>query len=261
MEQSCSSLLFWLLSWVEQVAPAQLLCCASGLSTCFLSDTFLASQVQWLSSSWTCGFVFERKLCCVWTGSDRTTLALQMAQWTRRTRRQDWTKIDETMQKWWPWVRTLTSGDARSDEWSWRMKSSAEGWACWRSLSTIVESGEATGKEFDFSLCCWAARVRPRWTFVVIEDWMLGIPEGFIVCVLSKDYFCLQIVLFCCLFSLFFTCASASCSWHLVSIFSFFPPRGRGVFVGGGVCNGCGLGPGLETGSRLEKRGSPRGLV
>ena len=63
--------------------------------------------------------------------------------------------------------------------------------------------------------------------------------------------------------SFFFSlaCASASCSWHLLSFFFFFSPRGRGVFVGGGVCNDRGLGPGLEAGPRLDKRGSPRGLV
>ena len=41
----------------------------------------------------------------------------------------------------------------------------------------------------------------------------------------------------------------------------FFSPRGRGVFVGGGVCNDRDLGPGLEAGPRLDKRGSPRGLL
>ena len=33
------------------------------------------------------------------------------------------------------------------------------------------------------------------------------------------------------------------------------------MFVGGGICNGRGLGPGLEAGPSLEKRGSPRGLL
>ena len=40
--------------------------------------------------------------------------------------------------------------------------------------------------------------------------------------------------------------------------FFFFLPRGRGIFVGGGVCNGRGLGPRLEAGPRLDKRDSPR---
>ena len=43
--------------------------------------------------------------------------------------------------------------------------------------------------------------------------------------------------------------------------FFFFSPRGHGVFVGGGVCNDRGLGLGLEAGPRLDKRGSPRGLL
>ena len=61
-----------LLSWVEQVVPAQLLCCSSGLS-CLISNASLASQVQrlflhvlvfklklWLSESFE-----ERKSCVV----------------------------------------------------------------------------------------------------------------------------------------------------------------------------------------------------
>ena len=75
----------------------------------------------------------------------------------------------------------------------------------------------------------------------------------------------LPTIFFVLLFLSFFlslACASASCSWHLLSFcFFFFSPRGRDVFVGGGVCNDRGLGPGLEAGPRLDKRGSPRGLV
>ena len=85
--------------------------------------------------------------------------------------------------------------------------------------------------------------------------------DGPLWCVLSKDYFVAD-NLFCFVvsFSFFLACASANCSWHLLSFCFFFSPRGRGVFVGG-VCNDHGLGPGLEASPMLGKRGSPRGLV
>ena len=86
---------------------------------------------------------------------------------------------------------------------------------------------------------------------------------GPLLCVMSKDYFVAD-NLFCFVVSFFFfslACASASCAWHLLSFCFFFSPRGRGVFVGGGVCNDRDLGPGLEAGPRLDKRGSPRGLL
>ena len=71
--------------------------------------------------------------------------------------------------------------------------------------------------------------------------------DGPLWCVLSKDYFVAD-NLFCFVVSFFFffslACASASCSWHLLSFCFFFSPRGRDVFVGGGVCNDRGLGPG-----------------
>ena len=85
MEQPCSSLVL-LLSWVEQVVPSQLLCCASGWS-CLISDASLASPVQWLLwfCVWVerCESVVERKslVVCVLgleRGADRTTLALQL---------------------------------------------------------------------------------------------------------------------------------------------------------------------------------------
>ena len=160
-------------------------------------------------------------------------------------------------EKWGSWgageVRIVRSGSMRSEEWgAGECGVQRKDGACWRSLSTIAESGEATGEEFDFWLCCWAARVRPRRTFVVRAV------EGL--------FCCRRFVLFCCFFLfLFFSlaCVSASCSWHLLSFCCcfFFSPRGRGVFVGGGVCNDHGLGPGLEAGPRLDKRGSPRGLL
>ena len=80
-------------------------------------------------------------------------------------------------------------------------------------------------------------------------------------CVLSKDYFVAD-NLFCSVVSFFFS-RLCQCKLLLASPFLlfFFSPRGHGVFVGGGVCNDRGLGPGLEAGPRLDKRGSPRGLV
>ena len=84
-------------------------------------------------------------------------------------------------------------------------------------------------------------------------------------CVLSKDYFVAD-NLFCCFFLFLFFLSlvpvqvALGISFPFVS-FSFFSPRGRGAFVGGGACNDRGLGPGLEAGPRIDKRGSPRGLV
>ena len=74
---------------------------------------------------------------------------------------------------------------------------------------------------------------------------------------------CRQFVLFFCFF-LFFSLSLVPVQVALGIFFPFvffFSPRGRGVFVGGGVCNDRDLGPGLEAGPRLDKRGSPRGLL
>ena len=84
-------------------------------------------------------------------------------------------------------------------------------------------------------------------------------------CVLSKDYFCCrQFVLFCC-FSLFFLSRLCQCKLLLASPFLlFFFSRHEDVaslFMDRGVCNDRGLGPGSEAGPRLDKRGSPRGVL
>ena len=73
-----------------------------------------------------------------------------------------------------------------------------------------------------------------------------------------EGLFCRQFAFFCSFF--FFSLVPVQAALG-ISFLSFFSLRGRGVFVGEGACNGCGLGPWLEASPRLEKRGSPRGLV
>ena len=84
MEQSCSSLVLLWLSWVEQLLPAQLLRCASGLS-CLVSDASLACQVQWCCGCFQAEVVVEwvirrngSRVCTwKWSGSDRIAFPLQ----------------------------------------------------------------------------------------------------------------------------------------------------------------------------------------
>ena len=68
--------------------------------------------------------------------------------------------------------------------------------------------------------------------------------DGPLWCVLSKDYFVAD-NLFCFVVSFFFFLSLVPVQVALcISFPFFFSPRGRGVFVGEGVCNDRGLGPG-----------------
>ena len=104
------------------------------------------------------------------------------------------------------------------------------GGVCRRSLSR--ERPQAKSSTFDFV----AGHGGPLW------------------CVMSKDCFVVSFFFF-----LSFVPVQVALGISFPFVF-FFSPRGRGVFVGGGVCNDRGLGPGLEAGPSLDKRGSPRGL-
>ena len=168
-----------------------------------------------LCLSWTLWISCGTEVCsrvCAELGATGDYLRITNGAVDRMDERRDWTKVK---QKWRPWARnvTLTSGGARSED---RGEREYEEWgagecgvqrkdgACWRSLSTIAESGEATGEEFDFWLCCWAARVRPRRTF----------GEGL--------FCCRRFVLFCCFFLFFLSLVPAQVALGISFPFVFF---------------------------------------
>ena len=176
-----------------------------------------------LQSSGCCrSFVFELKVLrqlrngsrvCAWnwTGSDRTTLVLQMAQWTGWTSGRIEQKSTESSRNGGlePGTRLLTLGGVRSEEREneeFSGKMGHAGGVCRRSPSW--ERPQAKSLTFDFVAGLHAFdHDRPLW------------------CVLSKDCFVAD-NLFCFVVSFFFlslACASASCSWHLLSFCFFFP--------------------------------------
>ena len=82
---------------------------------------------------------------------------------------------------------------------------------------------------------------------------------------LGKDYFVAD-NFFCFVVSFFFSLSRlCQCKLRLASptsfLLFFFLATRTWRLCWRGVCNDRGLGPGLEAGPRLDKRGSPRGLV